>query len=252
MMMPYQSLFITLALFWQLLNVQTYAFLERSASISPRCSVLPRSSAIRFQAIAEHQVYEDADAVGQALCSYITSSAKSAIEAKNSFHLCIPGGSAVKLLRYLQQHQGDLDWSKVSVFYVNHKCVSNDDKLATHLKAKNMFLDALQGVRVFAPDDTIATCNGRAQAYETALKATLPLKEGLPCFDLVVLGMGKDGHIGSLYPGRKEVNEDRAFVVTVDKVRIFSRLIHYEGFMASIHAERSSINDHHAAGLQQR
>jgi 6-phosphogluconolactonase len=201
---------LILALFLQLMHPQVQSYLLPS--------IQRRSSRLSTTSIANHQVYDDADAVGKALCSYIASSAQTAIAARNRFSLCIPGGSAVKLLRYLQPHDHDLDWSKVSIYYVNHKCVPNDDQLATHAKAKKLFLDSLTGVRVYTFDDSLPTAEDRARAYEAALKASLPIKDGLPRFDLVVLGMGKDGHIGSLYPGRKELEERQALVVAVDKV----------------------------------
>ena len=46
----------------------------------------------------------------------------------------------------------------------------------------------------------------------------LPLKNDFPQFDLVILGVGKDGHIGSLYLNRKEVLNKNEWVIDVDKV----------------------------------
>jgi len=74
------------------------------------------------------------------------------------------------------------------------------------------------GINVYVPDSSAATSADTAASYSNDLRNVVPVANGLPQFDLVVLGMGKDGHIGSLYPGRNEVNEQSAFVVPVDKV----------------------------------
>eukprot|EP00596_Hydrurales_sp_CCMP1899_P009509 CAMPEP_0119033470 /NCGR_PEP_ID=MMETSP1177-20130426/520_1 /TAXON_ID=2985 /ORGANISM="Ochromonas sp, Strain CCMP1899" /LENGTH=153 /DNA_ID=CAMNT_0006990241 /DNA_START=496 /DNA_END=957 /DNA_ORIENTATION=- len=58
-----------------------------------------------------------------------------------------------------------------------------------------------------------------AHLYKTQMEAIMPVKDGLPIFDYVLLGMGKDGHVGSLYPERKEVlmTDKHRWVLPVDK-----------------------------------
>ena len=70
------------------------------------------------------------------------------------------------------------------------------------------------------PDDKIADATARANSYASVLQSILPQSNGLPLFDLVILGAGKDGHIGSLYPGRKEVADTTSLVLSVDKVAV--------------------------------
>ena len=163
-------------------------------------------------------IYDTPDVVGTEMCNYFINAAKKEISAKGAFYVAIPGGSAVKLLKFLKDKKNEIDWSKVYLFYVNHKCVPDNDDSATHFKARNIFLDAVGNVKTYVPDDTKLDAKDRAAAYESTLKSVVPQKNGLPCFDLVVLGFGKDGHIGSLYPGRNEVTNKSALVLSVDKV----------------------------------
>lgn len=164
------------------------------------------------------EAYRTPEDVGEALCRHFVEKAKIEISTKGSFYVAVPGGSAVKLLRYLKPYKDLVDWSKVFLFYVNHKCVPDNDESATHFKAKNIFIDHVGLTNVYVPDSTKPVAADVASAYASTLESVVPKKNGLPHFDLVILGMGKDGHIGSLYPGREEVNEQSALVLSVDKV----------------------------------
>ena len=90
-----------------------------------------------------------------------------------------------------------------------------DEKLATHAKARKLFLKEWEdlGLHVIVLDGT-ADANTEAKRYENKMRAldeqTLPrnAKTGLPQFDLALIGVGDDGHVGSLYPNREEVLVD--------------------------------------------
>lgn len=163
-------------------------------------------------------IYDTADVVGIELCNQFILSAKTEIKSKGAFYVAVPGGSALKLLKGLKDKKKEIDWSKVFLFYVNHKCVPNNDESATHFKAKNLFLDAVGNVNAFVLDENKPNPADVAASYEQLVKQVVPQKNGLPYFDLVLLGFGKDGHIGSLYPGRNEVTNTSALVLAVDKV----------------------------------
>jgi 6-phosphogluconolactonase len=85
----------------------------------------------------------------------------------------------------------------------------DDGDLATHAKAMKLFLNKWEGCNTLILDGTDQGA-AEAEAYEAKMKAlsedVLPRdSSGLPVFDLALIGVGDDGHIGSLYPGRDEV-----------------------------------------------
>lgn len=154
-------------------------------------------------------VLKDADEVGERIRSIVAEEAEKAIAARGHFALAIPGGSILKMLA------GDIpnksEWtSKTTLVYVNHKCVDMDDgDLATHAKARKLFLDDWEGVNALVLGGS-ADGEKEAKDYEAQMKAlgdeVLPKTEdGLPLFDLSLIGVGDDGHVGSLYPSRDEV-----------------------------------------------
>jgi len=154
-------------------------------------------------------VLKDADSVGQRIREIVAEEAEKAIESRGHFALAIPGGSILKMLA------GDIPnkekWtSKTTLFYVNHKCVDMEDgNLATHAKARKLFLDEWEGVNALVLSGS-SDGEQEATSYEEQMKAlsdeALPKTgDGLPLFDLSLIGVGDDGHVGSLYPSREEV-----------------------------------------------
>jgi 6-phosphogluconolactonase len=153
-------------------------------------------------------VLPTADAVGTKIRQVVQEAAQRAIQERGHFALAIPGGSILKMLQ--SSNDDNLDWTtKTTLVYVNHKCVSmTDENLATHAKAMKLFLKDWKGCQTILLDGTSQP--NEASSYEAKLKAlsqdVLPVNEqGLPVFDLALIGVGDDGHIGSLYPNRDEI-----------------------------------------------
>jgi len=156
-------------------------------------------------------VLEDAAQVGAEIRKIVKQAAAQAIAERGHFCLAIPGGSVLKMLvGTTTGNDADDSWTaQTTLAYVNHKCVAMDDAdLATHAKARKLFLDEWKGVHAILMNGT-DDGPAEAAAYEAKLRAlpasVLPVKNGMPIFDLALIGVGDDGHIGSLYPGREEV-----------------------------------------------
>lgn len=157
--------------------------------------------------------------VTKAIHNIVEEAASKAIAEKGTFAFAIPGGSVLKVLSSLEPKD---DWvSKTTLAYVNHKCVPNDDlSNAIHAKASSMFLDRWGLKNVIILDGT-DDAKAEASSYQAKLDAipagVLPRDEsGFPIFDLCLIGVGDDGHIGSLYPNREEINESTNWVIGVE------------------------------------
>jgi len=157
-------------------------------------------------------VLKDAEAVGARIRSIVKEAAAKAIEEKDSFAIAIPGGSILKMLVGSATEKQDEEWTrKTHLVFVNHKCVDiHDETLSTHAKAKKLFLDTWKGCNTIALDGTAhAAAEAKAYGAKIAIRlvdeGVMPVQDGIPVFDLALIGVGDDGHIGSLYPGRDEV-----------------------------------------------
>jgi 6-phosphogluconolactonase len=131
----------------------------------------------------------------------VETAARGAIVARGSFSMAIPGGSAAETL-LPPLIEAAVDWSKTMVFWVDERMVAPDDPDSNFRLAKLAWLDAVP-----IPEERIFRMHGEdpvpgeaAAAYTRVLRERL----GDPArADLVLLGMGPDGHVASLFPGHR-------------------------------------------------
>jgi 6-phosphogluconolactonase len=174
-------------------------------------------------------IYENQNLLKSAINEDFKKQANQAIQLKGNFFVAIPGGSILKILSCLTDLKNDLDWSKIHIFYVNHKCVPRNDPTATDTKARTFFINEVGPTNVYSlvNNETGELLENPRKFYENKLKDLLPIVNNFPQFDLIILGAGKDGHIGSLYPNRKEILEKNEWVLDVDKVIFYFLFIYY-------------------------
>lgn len=164
------------------------------------------------------RVYADADLLARAAAEHVLSQYESAVAARGHFSVALSGGSSPKAMfalladKAFNQH---VDWSQVHVFWSDERCVPPDHPDSNYHLARQTLLD-----RVPIPLANIHRMRGEddpAQAaadYERVLHlffAHHPDKQ--MAFDLVLLGMGDDGHTASLFPHTAALEETERLVV---------------------------------------
>lgn len=168
------------------------------------------------------QVFATPDALADAVAEHIVACAAEAIATTGRFTIALSGGSTPqeaysRLAGYESQvtsHESrgaTIDWRRVHVLWGDERCVPPDDPRSNYRMAKEALLD-----RVPIPPDQIHRVRGEddpekaADDYERELRSLLT--NGL---DLVLLGMGEDGHTASLFPGQAAVHETTRWVMAV-------------------------------------
>lgn len=141
---------------------------------------------------------------------------QAAIDARGCFSVGLAGGSTPKRTYELlasEAYREQLNWSKVHIFFGDERCVPPDHSESNYRMANEALIS-----RVSIPPPNVHRINGlgdavaNASLYEDELR-TFFNPASWPRFDLVLLGMGDDGHTASLFPGTKALVEPRAWVV---------------------------------------
>ena len=133
------------------------------------------------------------------------------IAAADQLTIALSGGSTPKLLfDYVAAEYADIDWSKVHLYWGDERCVpptdddSNYKMTVTHLLSKIDMPEA-NVHRVLGENDPVQ----EAQRYGKEIEDGLPSANGLPQFDLIILGMGADGHTASIFPHEMELLDSK-------------------------------------------
>lgn len=164
---------------------------------------------------AIHQ-YPDADALTEAMTEAILERGRKAIAERGRFTLALSGGNAPKpVYRLLAERQDQLDWSRVLLFWSDERTVPADHAESNYGMAFNTLLSGLKtpytAYRLRGEIDPHAA----ASEYEQIIRALFP-GEDLPRFDLMLLGMGENGHTASLFPHTAVLDERQRLVAAND------------------------------------
>lgn len=175
------------------------------------------------------EIFTDAQAVASAAREEFVRSAREAIAARGRFTVALAGGSTPKTLYGLLAEQGGAllgdrsVWERVHVFWGDERHVPPDHADSNYRMANEAMLSKvpIPPGNVHRIASEIADAGRAAEAYERTLQGVLHLPAGdRPRFDLVLLGMGPDGHTASLFPGTTALTETTRLVTSpwVDKL----------------------------------
>lgn len=121
------------------------------------------------------------------------------------FSIALSGGSTPKIIyKYLSENFEDkIIWKKIKIFFGDERCVPLDSeesnyKMANESLLKNISIPKENIFRIKCENNPVK----EAACYEEVLKSNLPLLNGVPQFDLVLLGLGEDGHTASIFPNQ--------------------------------------------------
>jgi 6-phosphogluconolactonase len=150
------------------------------------------------------------------------------IEANpNRIAICLTGGSSPKQLYRLlatDAYAKRIPWDRVHWFIGDERFVPPSDPLNNMNMARGIFLDRFAPKGNIHPIPTdVATPDEAAHRYERELKSfngADDLDPARPLFDLVLMGVGPDGHTASLFPGYPALNETKRWVVGVPQAHV--------------------------------
>lgn len=146
-------------------------------------------------------------------------------EPRERFAVVLTGGSSPEgLYRLLasEPYRSQIPWQRVHWFWGDDRFVPQSDERSNAGTARRLFLDRVPALpeTVHAIPTGAANVDEAARRYEAELRAFYGadrLDPGRPLFDVVLMGVGGDGHTASLFPGQPQVDETKRWVVGVPR-----------------------------------
>lgn len=166
-------------------------------------------------------VLDNATALATAAAQAIAAIATESVDAHGRFTLALSGGATPReTYMYLAQSPiaDVMPWDRTFVFFGDERCVPPDHPESNFRLAQETLLSKVPvpAEQVFRMVDDRCDADAAATAYGRRLSEVFGLRRGaLPRFDLILLGLGIDGHTGSLFPGSPALKEVFRPVVAV-------------------------------------
>ncbi len=180
----------------------------------------------------EVRILADARAVHRAAADEFVRRAKKAVRAQGRFVVALSGGSTPRglytLLASDQTHRREVPWEKVHCFWGDERHVPPDHPDSNYRMAHEVLLGKVPVpvVNVRRIPSEIPNVEDVATQYQDTVRAFFQLSAGeFPRFDLVLLGLGADGHTASLFPGTGALHEKHRLVVANWVAKLYTNRI---------------------------
>jgi 6-phosphogluconolactonase len=172
----------------------------------------------------EVRIFRDADELSRSVAKWIADSIAATLRRSDRFTIALSGGSTPKLLHKIlasAPYKDQIDWSKLHIFWGDERDVPFEDSRNNAKMAYDTLLNFVQvpASQVHVMRTDIAPEQSAAE-YEKILHRYFDVPAGVASasapansFDLVLLGMGDDGHTLSLFPGTAAVHEEKAWAI---------------------------------------
>jgi 6-phosphogluconolactonase len=161
-----------------------------------------------------------AEDVAREAAARLAKSIREAIKARGKASIALSGGDTPKQTYQRLADEPDVDWSVVEVFWVDERAVPMTDDRSNFRWAKECLIDRakIPESHVFRMHADEPDLENAAREYEQVLRTHVPVgQSGVPSLDVIVLGVGDDGHTASLFPGQPTVDIHDRYVVAVGK-----------------------------------
>lgn len=168
------------------------------------------------------RIFKTALILAESFAAEFKNICKESISKSGQINIAISGGNTPKLLFEIlaEKFKDNIEWGKVNIYWTDERCVSPDnDESNFGMTGKYLFS------KIIIPEGNIHRIYGEndpaveAVRYADEIKNNLKQGNGIPKFDLILLGMGEDGHTASIFPDQMDLlNSDNVCAVAVHPV----------------------------------
>lgn len=165
-------------------------------------------------------IFEEKEALSRDAAHRFVFLANQKRQTGERFNVALSGGSTPEMLYRLLAalpFRDDIDWTQVHLFFGDERAVPPDHADSNYRMAETALFAplALPSANIHRMPADLPDLDTAARQYEAELRTHFALSapEALPRFDLILLGMGPDGHTASLFPGKPALQEQARLVV---------------------------------------
>ncbi len=171
-------------------------------------------SAVATEPVPKVHVSETADESARQAAELVAALSERAVRDRGRFAVALSGGSTPRRLHAVlasEEYHRRISWPHWHVFWGDERAVPQEHDDSNYRMARETLLDHValsesQVHRIRGESDPVSAASEYEQTIRQALDAEIPV------FDLILLGMGDDGHTASLFPGSEALQEDRRLV----------------------------------------
>jgi 6-phosphogluconolactonase len=172
------------------------------------------------------RIFDDPGALFRGAADEFASQATAAVQSRGNFTVALSGGSTPKSLYGLLATNTSLPWTKILFFFGDERQVPPDHAESNYRMVREALLSKIPvpAENVFRVPAENPDARQAAEAYEQTLRKFFSPPPGeFPRFDMVLLGLGPDGHTASLFPGIPALKEKSRWVVSdwVEKFKTY-------------------------------
>jgi 6-phosphogluconolactonase len=165
-------------------------------------------------------IYPTQETLSVAVAGHVALLAARAMAERGRFFIALSGGSVTKIISaklVAEPIRSDVDWWGWHVFWADERCVPLSSPESNYGVANRLLFRHVDipHHQIYVLDDTLGAIEA-AEAYESILRRVFRPQDSLiPKFDLILLGIGEDGHTASLFPGSPILHETDRWVAPI-------------------------------------
>jgi 6-phosphogluconolactonase len=165
------------------------------------------------------KIYHTPSEIAEAFAAELAGKINATENKGSAFSLAISGGNTPRMLFTVlaEKYFSSINWRNVQLFWVDERCVPPENSESNYGMTKQVLLD-----KINIPENNIHRIKGEddpvkeAERYAKEILLNVRTKEIFPVFDLVILGIGDDGHTASIFPGNQNlINSEKICEVAV-------------------------------------
>lgn len=170
--------------------------------------------------VPDIRIHNDSQAVAEAAAEFMLEVGREAVRAKGRFVLALSGGTTPETLYRVLASPAFInrfDWSSTIFFFSDERCVAPNDPRSNYALADKTLFTPLNipPSQIYRMAGESSNPQAAASEYEQQLRlATNTAPSVPPSLDLILLGLGEDGHTASLFPGSPILRDSRRAIAT--------------------------------------